>query len=143
MSYRDWSYIAYAVICIFAVAVSVIIKICESKFGKEKVAETLTEADKYRKAITEAITSAEEMFPGAGTGKQKKVVATLAVSNAVNALKKYKPTAEQISSDIDTAVAITKKVNTDYDSNSKSIASTAEVKLKTANDADPKNASLK
>lgn len=143
MSYRDWSYVAYAVICILAVAASVIIKICESKFGKEKVAETLTEADKYRKAITEAITSAEEMFPGAGTGKQKKVVATLAVSNAVNALKNYKPTAEQISSDIDTAVAITKEVNTGYASNSKSVARAAEVKLETANDADPKNASLK
>ena len=143
MSYRDWSYVAYAVICILAVAVSVIIKICESKFGKEKVAETLTEADKYRKAITEAITSAEEMFPGAGAGKQKKVVATLAVSNAVNTLKNYKPTAEQISSDIDTAVAITKEVNTGYASSSKSVARTAEVKLETANDADPKNASLK
>lgn len=143
MSYRDWSYVAYAVICILAVAASVIIKICESKFGKEKVAETLTEADKYRKAITEAITSAEEMFPGAGTGKQKKVVATLAVSNAVNALKNYKPTAEQISSDIDTAVAITKEVNTGYASNSKSVARAAEVKLETANDADPKNVSLK
>lgn len=143
MSYRDWSYVAYAVICILAVAASVIIKICESKFGKEKVAETLTEADKYRKAITEAITSAEEMFPGAGTGKQKKVVATLAVSNAVNALKNYKPTAEQISSDIDTAVAITKEVNTGYANNSKSIARAVEVKLETANDADPKNASLK
>ena len=143
MSYRDWSYVAYAVICILAVTASVIIKICESKFGKEKVAETLTEADKYRKAITEAITSAEEMFPGAGTGKQKKVVATLAVSNAVNALKNYKPTAEQISSDIDTAVAITKEVNTGNSSNSKSVARAAEVKLETANDADPKNASLK
>lgn len=143
MSYRDWSYVAYAVICILAVAASVIIKICESKFGKTKVAETLAEADKYRKAITEAITSAEEMFPGDGTGKQKKVVATLAVSNAVNALKNYKPTAEQISSDIDTAVAITKEVNTGYASNSKSVARAAEVKLETANDADPKNASLK
>lgn len=143
MSYRDWSYVAYAVICILAVSASVIIKICESKFGKAKVAETLTEADKYRKAITEAITSAEEMFPDAGTGKQKKIVATLSVSNAVNALKNYKPTAEQISSDIDTAVAITKEVNTGCFNSFKSVASTAKVKLETANDADPKNASLK
>ena len=83
------------------------------------------------------------MFPGAGTGKQKKVVATLAVSNAVNALKSYKPTAEQISSDIDTAVAITKEVNAGNSSNSKSVARAVEVKLETANDADPKNTSLK
>lgn len=111
MSYELISYIVYGAISFLAVILAFVIKFLEAKVGKEKLNSTLSEADKYRKAIVDAITSAEGMFPGADTGKQKKVVATLAVDNVVNGLKKFKPTSEQISKDIDQAVAITREVN--------------------------------
>lgn len=134
MDYETISYIVYACISVVAVIVAIIVKVCEAKFGKTKVAETLSEAEKYQKAIAEAITSAEEMFPNDKTGKQKKVVATLAVSNVVNTLVDYKPTAEQISNDIDNAVAITKQVNTKSDATTE--ADTASSTITTRNDAE-------
>lgn len=111
ISYEVWSYIIYAGLTALGLIVSIVVKVCEKKFGKAKVQETLTEAETYRKAITEAIESAEKLFPDASTGTAKKTVATLAVTNVVNTLKDYKPTSEQISEDIDTAVAVTKAVN--------------------------------
>lgn len=111
ISYEVWSYIIYAGLTLLGIIVSVVIKVCEKKFGKKAVQETLTEAETYRKAITDAIESAEKLFPGASTGEAKKTVATLAVTNVVNTLKDYKPTAEEISEDIDTAIEVTKVVN--------------------------------
>lgn len=89
------------------IIIGVIIAILEKISGKKK----LTEADKYAKSVVEAIEKVEAMYPAEKSGATKKTIATLFINQAVNSLKKYKPTDEQISKDIDEAVAITRKVN--------------------------------
>lgn len=131
MSYETISYIIYGVLSGLAVLASVVVKILEAKFGKQKVDvaieegkkavekavadgkkltdDTLKEADEYKKAILDGITKAENLKQS--TGDEKKLFATLLVDSKVNKFKAFKVTDGQISNDIDMEVAVTKKVN--------------------------------
>lgn len=107
MDYNIISYVIYGVLVLLSIGVACLVDFVKSKVSKK----TLDEAEKYRKAIVDAITEAEKMFPGDEQGAKKKVIATLSVKNAVSDFKKFEVKDEQISKDIDDAVSVTKTVN--------------------------------